>query len=146
MIVIFLFSSQSGRVSAQVSGNITDKIISVINPDYRSLSTYEQRIYYKDIHFLIRKFAHFTIFMMLGILSVLTFDSYNLRKAYLKIVMSAGLCLFYAAMDETHQLFSDGRSAQLSDVMIDFSGSLIGILIISLILHSLRKLNKKRKA
>jgi VanZ family protein len=37
-------------------------------------------------------------------------------------------CLLYASSDEIHQIFVPGRGCLFTDVMIDFSGSIIGSL------------------
>ena len=39
--------------------------------------------------------------------------------------MSVLFCVLYASFDEFHQLFVDGRCGQLSDVIIDSSGSIV---------------------
>lgn len=139
MLAIFGFSSQDGSSSSKISGSITHKVIAVINPDYDSLSVSAQRAYYKDVHFTVRKLAHFSIFMLLGILALLTFDSYPIRSMAVKVAAAMFLCLLYAATDEIHQMFSDGRSAQLRDVMIDSAGMVTGILLTLPILKMLEK-------
>ncbi|MGV8147186.1 MAG: VanZ family protein [Alkaliphilus sp.] len=39
------------------------------------------------------------------------------------------VCVLYAISDETHQIFVPGRSAQVSDILIDSVGAAVGILI-----------------
>lgn len=129
MTAIFIFSSQNGIQSAEISGNFTDKILTFLNPEIDSMSAAERTDYFRHAHFIIRKLAHFTIFMLLGILSLLTFDSYNFRSKRMKLLLSLLFCLIYAASDEYHQTFSSGRAGQLRDVIIDFGGSITGILL-----------------
>lgn len=75
-----------------------------------------------EIEPLARKLAHFFFFMLLGVLVSGTF--YKGKCKVLPIVL---LCvLLCACADETLQLFSQGRSSELRDVWIDFSGALIG--------------------
>lgn len=45
-------------------------------------------------------------------------------------ILALFLAIAYALSDEWHQSFVPGRSATLSDVMVDASGSLIGLLLI----------------
>ncbi len=78
---------------------------------------------------LIRKLAHFAEFMLLGI--ELTILVYRLLKRSLVLPPFCGLLV--AVYDETLQLFSDGRSSQVSDVWIDFGGVLVGFLFVFLI-------------
>ncbi len=42
--------------------------------------------------------------------------------------LALGLCILYALSDEYHQSFVPGRSSRLTDVGIDTTGSLIGLL------------------
>ena len=50
-----------------------------------------------------------------------------------KLLLSMVICIIYASLDETHQLFVYGRTAQVLDVLIDSVGSLISMLIIKVI-------------
>lgn len=43
------------------------------------------------------------------------------------------ICVIYASLDETYQLFVYGRTGQVLDVLIDSVGSLISMLIIKVI-------------
>ena len=77
---------------------------------------------------LVRKLAHFAEYAVLGaLLLLLTAVGFRVR---LQTVVN---CLFFlmaaALTDETIQMFSDGRSSQLTDVWLDFSGALAGILV-----------------
>lgn len=71
------------------------------------------------MHFVIRKCAHFVEYFLLSllILRALRGDRNELRLAWVMaaIVVVAG----YAALDEFHQSFVPGRTAELSDVLLD---------------------------
>lgn len=78
-------------------------------------------------HF-VRKLAHFTEFAVLGIELIALFAV--LQKANLKsAILCAGTSATIAAIDETIQLFPIGRNAAVGDVLLDFSGSVFGILL-----------------
>ena len=85
---------------------------------------------------LIRKLAHLTEYLFLGIIcSVLFFESI---KSKISTILFIGL--FTAVCDETIQLFSYGRSSQVSDVWIDFIGFVIGLVSVYFFyLHSNKK-------
>lgn len=83
-------------------------------------------------HTLIRKCAHFSEFALLGILAFFAFKQQYPFRAVL-------LCILTACTDETIQLFIDGRSGQLSDVMIDSSGALFGFITIFIIMKYIQK-------
>jgi len=77
----------------------------------------------------VRKGAHFSEFAVLGILSFLLVKSYGFS---LKICVFSALsyCLIFAVCDEIHQLFVDGRAGKITDVCIDFFGSLVGVILL----------------
>jgi len=45
------------------------------------------------------------------------------------VLLAFVICVLYAISDETHQIFVPGRSAQISDVLIDSVGAIVGILM-----------------
>ena len=78
---------------------------------------------------IIRKLAHLTEFTILGgVLYV------GLRRyiEYGTVVKTIGVGIVIASLDEFIQLFSLGRSSQLSDVLIDTVGIIIGISVVKL--------------
>lgn len=74
---------------------------------------------------LVRKLAHFSEFAVLGVLagSLALGQSRRLWTGFLAATM---LGLAVALCDEGIQLFVDGRSGRLSDVMIDAAGAAAG--------------------
>jgi VanZ family protein len=68
-------------------------------------------------HGLVRKAAHFTNY---GILFWLLIRGPMAGRPYVAL----GFCVFYALLDEGHQVFVPGRTASLYDVAIDSSGAL----------------------
>lgn len=130
MCLIFCFSHQPSYNSDKTSNNVIDKIINVVeritNYEYNEE---ELNIINRKLVFPVRKSAHFTIYLILGILF------YNLIKLYMNnnrkiFVVSMLLSVIYACSDEIHQLFIFGRSGELRDVLIDSIGSLLGIIIV----------------
>ena len=53
-------------------------------------------------------------------------------------------CLLYAATDEMHQLFTDGRCGSPIDVMIDFSGAATGTLFIFTVMKVIVTLSRRK--
>ena len=86
-------------------------------------------------HALIRKCAHFVEYTILGILA---YGSFKNRKVALFIGV------LVACFDETIQLFVDGRSGQISDVVLDSLGVLVGNISCTL-LSKLHFIHKDRK-
>ncbi|WP_258876408.1 VanZ family protein [Clostridium sp. CM028] len=80
----------------------------------------------KKINILIRKNAHAIEYGILAVIIANFLFLFGLkgRDALFCIMF---ICLFYAVTDEYHQMFVLGRGSSVSDVLIDFGGSLIGL-------------------
>ena len=78
----------------------------------------------KLLSYIIRKIAHLTEYTILGFLIENTIKNYN-KKTYISLI----ICLLYAITDELHQSLVPGRSPQITDIIIDTFGSLLGIII-----------------
>lgn len=77
---------------------------------------------------IIRKIAHFLEYTLEGILVVSVIWAYELKVC--RYVCQAALFgILTALIDETLQLFADGRAALVGDVWIDFFGFLSGLLL-----------------
>ena len=87
-------------------------------------------------HF-VRKSAHFCEFGLLGCELMLLFW---LRSGvrFQNLCNAAFAALLSAVTDETIQIFS-GRGSQVQDVVLDFSGALTDILLVSLIISLIEK-------
>lgn len=78
---------------------------------------------------IIRKLAHLTEFTILGGVLYVVLRRYIEYGTVVKIIV-VGIVI--ASLDEFIQLFSLGRSSQLSDVLIDTVGIIIGISVVKL--------------
>ena len=115
MTFIFIMSNFDANESSNQSNyivNIMSNIFNITNSDM--------------LTFIIRKLAHFTEYLILGILVYNFIKNYD-KKNYISII----ICMIYAISDEVHQIYVPGRSFQIRDIIIDTLGAIIGILIIS---------------
>ena len=117
MILIFTMSSFDATESSNQSNFIVNIIVNIFNINNIEL-----------VSLIIRKLAHFTEYLILGILTYNLIKSYN-KKTYIAII----ICILYAISDEIHQYFVPGRSCQILDMTIDSIGSLTGIYILKII-------------
>lgn len=131
MLLIFRLSSQVAVKSNGLSLGITYWIQSFL----ANLISADTGV----INHIVRKSAHFSAYLILGILSSNALRVSGIFK-WKKFILALGICVLYAVSDEIHQLFIAGRSGQPSDVLIDSMGALIGIGIFTLIeyFHSKR--------
>lgn len=78
---------------------------------------------------IVRKTAHFTEYTALGIIAMQAFTPH--RETFSRAALGAFFLAVVAipCLDETLQLFVDGRSGQVSDVLLDCGGILFGCLL-----------------
>lgn len=120
MAIIFAFSAQSGEASQAVSDDLTTFLglpLSVVR--------------------LIRKSAHFLEFTGLA---VLVYNALYRTCGTAKPLISFALTAAYAATDEIHQLFVEGRACRLFDLFVDSCGAATGIAVLSLLILIYKKL------
>lgn len=127
MIIIFMFSAQPASDSNHLSVGFTEAIIDALGkvlPINIEISTVNNIV--GKLNHLIRKLAHFTVYMILGVLVSRALIRSKIAKVFL---ISFLICALYAASDEFHQLFVPGRGGQLKDVLIDSGGAVFGIAV-----------------
>lgn len=96
--------------------NIQPLLIKVgFHPNLKIMDTY------------VRKLAHLTEFMALGAVIYYTFKQIFTTHIAKKSILLA-ICI--ASLDEVIQIYTPGRTATIADVLLDTTGSMIGILII----------------
>lgn len=128
MIFIFVQSALPADLSQQESNFIVRYLAQRLRMDEELLS------------FIVRKCAHSTEYMILGISVKVTADDLLCRSRRGDIqTRAAGIlrpwCIgaLYAVSDEIHQYFVPGRNCKLRDVIIDSCGVLTGVLIVRFI-------------
>lgn len=84
------------------------------------------------IHHVIRKSGHFTEYFILSLLLLHALRAgtrdFSLRWALIAILIVAG----YASLDEFHQSFVPGRTAAVTDVLLDTCGGAAAQLLVAL--------------
>lgn len=82
---------------------------------------------------VVRKCAHFAEYALMGILLLQSMRCMpRARGVGGRLHLAAGF--FVPFMDETLQLFTEGRSGQISDVWLDMSGALCGTMLCMLVI------------
>lgn len=141
MFVIFNFSSQNGPKSTNTSDVVTSMVVNVTTSvTNKNVSREEVKKRVEDSTFLVRKTAHFTEYLILGILVLQLLSDYTKINKRMLIV-SLIICYLYAVSDEVHQIFIPGRTAKVLDTFIDGAGSLVGIVIYSIYQSKCRKMS-----
>ena len=140
---IFIFSNslKSRSSSANDRDSVTNAIKPFVDPDGKVTSIAFTKI--------IRKLAHFAEFALLGVELALFRLVFKKRSTLLRRSLSVPslllISLLIALLDETLQIFS-GRSAEVTDVWIDFSGAIFGILFVYLVVALIGYFKKRSKS
>lgn len=138
MIIVFIFSSQPADTSQNTSLNLTKRIVNVF---FNNKSSIEKEQITEKLDPYIRKLAHYTLYAIGGILIANYINTYNIKDKN-KIIYSICIGATYACTDEFHQLFVEGRSGQLTDVLIDSLGVATGVCIFLCVITIFKKLKR----
>lgn len=124
MFFIFSLSAQPASQSNELSKKMTRVIASTLKELASVDGNVEELV--DQFNNFVRKKAHVMGYLILGFLSSFAFRFCRLRG--LKASAYAfGLSVLFAISDETHQAFVPGRGPQVSDVLLDSFGALLGI-------------------
>jgi VanZ family protein len=134
---IFYMSSNNGQISQLQSNKVTN-----IVEDTESKLKVEYKNKYELEH-IIRKNAHMFMYMILAFLVSSSFFIYN-KKGKNVVIYILFICLFYAVTDEFHQFFVPGRTSLVSDVLIDFGGTVIGLIVFYISYYSIYSIKKRK--
>ena len=126
--MIFSMSSRNGDESAQDSEIVGRIIGQIFYPGFSDMSEEFQQEFAVRIDHYVRKAAHATEYSILAVLAIMAFCSVG--RGYLTAVI-------FSISDEIHQLFVPGRSGQITDVIIDGCGALIGVILIKITLKTI---------
>jgi VanZ family protein len=131
MLTVFMFSSQNGEQSQNTSGKVTQLIVEIITHN-QNITASEKLELIENTDYYIRKFAHYSIYALGGILIYIYINTYNASNKKV-ILISILIGVIYAISDESHQHFTSGRCASVLDVVIDSFGIITGIILINII-------------
>ena len=144
-IIIFSFSAVPATASTKQSKGLTYNVIKLLNGN--KLTEKELVKLTKRVNPVIRKIAHFSIYMILAIFTYMFIEELNIKSKSEKerlrknILYTCIFCLIYAIFDEIHQIYVPGRTGKIIDVIIDTLGACMGITIILI----RNKFNYKKK-
>lgn len=113
MILIFMFSHQTGSESSGLSSQIVLWIQTYLHIPISEL--------------IVRKAAHMSEYALLTLTLIYGFykNHYPIQKIMIYSLIGTFL---YACSDEMHQLFIGGRAGQFTDVLIDTCGGCLTII------------------
>ena len=120
-IVIFYLSHQNSSVSSRNSLDIIKFITdNVFNKDINMLNT---------INEMFRTFMHGFVYFILSFLTLTYLKIWNKYNILNSIIFT----FIYSITDEVHQYYIPGRAFQFSDIVVDFIGNIIGVMVFILV-------------
>lgn len=140
--VIFSFSLQPGDVSSDISSGFGRKILELLIPSFFEKLEQMSQEQLDFWHLMLRKCAHFTEFMILGMLSSLTLLHTKLTR---RGVIAMCFCVAIASIDETIQLFVEGRAGRVQDVLLDGSGAFVGVIVVFFVIGYMKENSANNK-
>ena len=132
---IWYNSAETGNLSADSSKGITAKIVNVIIKDFNSMTEIQKTQIIEKVNPIIRELAHAFEFFILAVFVGFFAMTYKIRRFYIYMTIVFGFCLFSACVDEFHQYFVDGRTADILDVLVDSTGALVATAIITVTVY-----------
>lgn len=139
MLIIFLFSNMNTYESNSKSEYIISIIIERTNTLANQIGIIDNQFDKEEIKDLtiflnkpLRKCMHATVYLILSILILFALSRSN-KKISHPIKLTIIICFLYAITDEFHQIFIQGRTPQITDVLIDTFGAIIGAKIYQMI-------------
>lgn len=135
ILFIFANSSRTGPASGQISTGITSWVNGIPLPGGTTPNISET---------LIRKLGHVGEFALLGLLLILALRSFTSRL-WQNLGWVLWIGLFVAVLDEFLQRYVPGRSSDVRDILIDFGGIAIGIIVGMAGMRVLRSIRNYRR-
>lgn len=128
--IIILFTSYSGEESSRMSMAVAHFIRDLIARNFY-VNPHDE-FWDITLHAMIRKLAHYTEFFYHGITTGFLMVTL-IKKKWISFSSSVFICFATAAFDEYRQRFIPGRGPQWSDVLLDTTGALTGLLVFFLV-------------
>ncbi|MEG2288478.1 MAG: VanZ family protein [Clostridium sp.] len=127
---IYYMSGQSAVESSEKSS----KVVNFISIRFNTTDVQEEAL-----TVIVRKGAHLTEYFILSYLITVTYLAYKGRVNDFSFILL--MCILVAISDEFLQGYINGRSSEVRDVIIDFSGSLTFIISYYIFNYKNRKIN-----
>lgn len=133
MYVIYNFSAQPGDVSAQLSYQVSYKLVETADYLFEThLETWQIEEWAYRMNGVTRKLAHMAEYFALAVAVAFPLYVYGVRGIWL-MLLAGMICVGFACGDEYHQSFVEGRGPSKRDVLIDSFGVFWGIILVRII-------------
>ena len=134
MWMIWSFSAMDAEESSAESGSIVELLIDSFFHSFPAMSAEKQEQLTHILTVLVRKSGHFAEYTLLGFCMRLHIAAIGGFRTVRRPAAAAWLLsTVYAASDEIHQIFVPGRGPAVKDVLLDSCGTVLGVLLCTLI-------------
>ena len=134
-IVIFAKAVEDGEKSAESSNQVTDIVVDAIDGITPGDESITDKFDIEDIKYFVRKaVGHFGLFLVLGVFSSLTYYLF-IKNKLISLLISIVVGFVTAGLSEIFQGIPEGRGPSFNDVLIDYAGYLIAVVLFGLIFY-----------
>ena len=144
---IIYHSCLNGSQSSQASQGVVEVSEEVVNTVRPGTVTPENHNAFAT--FIRKSLGHFGLFVVSGIFSSLAiyyiFKDFKLIKHFLNTIFALSFGLIVATTTEIIQLNVPERSGEFTDVLIDYSGYLLGAFLVGLVLFLVIRHQRKKQ-
>lgn len=139
ILVIILeihFTGESASVSKETSKGVLRSIYDFLHIEYTDATL-------RAYNHIVRKCAHFAVFFAFGF-SVTA--ALNCQRRFPRVPLALVSGALLAIADEVRQYFVPGRATEIRDMLIDFSGVCVGVVVASGSAWVIRRIRNRLKA
>lgn len=142
-VAFIFYNSHKDASASDAQSSVFVRFLSerILGLDYSEMSS----SMLGSLNHFVRKAAHFTEFAVLGVLASAFCVLLDVKLFPYTAVFSSCGCFIVASLDEFSQKFSDGRACRFSDVLIDTSGGVFGVLCVALFVSVLLTIKNKNR-
>ena len=135
--IIFYNGTREGSISQKSSKEVVKVVSQFVNIPLEKIN--KPVIKFSDINYYVRKNAHFFQYLVLSMLLCGAVRQFKLNRSS-EIFLLLFFLLLFPVLDELIQKYIPGRTSNIFDIIIDFSGGVLGMLIFNVN----AKIHKKR--
>ena len=124
--IIFYNGTRQGEISQRSSKEVVKVVSRFINIPSTTVDTPSAK--FKSLNYYVRKNGHFFEYLILSVLLCAVVRQFKLYKSS-EILLLLFLLLLFPVIDEFIQKYIPGRTSNTFDIIIDFCGGILGMVV-----------------
>lgn len=139
-------SAENGTQTVETSDGVTVCVVRLFVSGYDGLGESEKISIIESVAPIVRTFAHAFEFFLLAALSAAFTYTFDMKSKYARqAAIAFSFTVVNAFLDEFHQYFVPGRTADILDVIVDVGGGLVGVGCVVLLVAVIDAVKFKRR-